>query len=96
MENLMPESANKPFTHTAWMLKTEGNRKGCRIGRWIEEGVARLGPDGGDIYLHSTPIGGFNGHIHLCKIGTNPPDVPLTPQRPGVDDDHADDEESED
>ena len=56
----MPEIATKPFTHSAWMLKTEGMRKGRRIGRWIEEGVARLGPDGeGDIYLHSTPIGGI-------------------------------------
>ena len=91
----MPEIATKPFTHSAWMLKTEGTRKGRRIGRWIEEGVARLGPDGeGDIYLHSTVIGGFNGHIHLCKIGGNPPDVSPTPQRPGHADD-GDDEESD-
>ena len=49
-----------PFTHTAWMLKTELIRKGRRSGRWIDEGVARAEPDGKIwVYLHSTPIGGI-------------------------------------
>jgi hypothetical protein len=75
-----------PFTHTAWILKTELIRKGRRVGRWIDEGVARLNADGStDVYLHSLPIGGFDGRIHLAKIGTNPPDVTPTPQRPGDD-----------
>ena len=83
----MPENADKsdmPFTHTAWILKTELIRKGRRVGRWIDEGVARAEPDGSiSVYLHSLPIGGFDGRIHLAKIGTSPPDVMPTAQRPG-------------
>ena len=72
-----------PFTHTAWILKTEIIRKGRRLGRWIDEGVARVEPDGSvNVYLHSLPIGGFNGRIHLAKIGTSPPDPNAAPQRP--------------
>jgi hypothetical protein len=97
----MTENASKddkpPFTHTAWILKTELVRKGRRVGRWIDEGVARVEPDGSvNVYLHSLPIGGFDGRIHLAKIGTSPPDVMPAPQRPGHDGDHANgDEESE-
>jgi hypothetical protein len=94
----MTETASKnykqPFTHTAWILKTELIRKGRRVGRWIDEGVARVEPDGSvNVYLHSLPIGGFDGRIHLAKIGTSPPDVMPAPQRPGETDDG--DEESE-
>ena len=95
----MPENADKsdsPFTHTAWILKTELIRKGRRVGRWIEEGVARIEPDGDVswVHLHSLPIGGFDGRICLTKVGTSPPDVVMpTPQRPG---DDADDAEAED
>lgn len=75
-----------PFTHTAWMLKTEFIRKGRRSGRWIDEGVARAEPDGKIwVYLHSTPIGGFDGRICLVKIGDPPPDAAPAPQRPGAD-----------
>jgi hypothetical protein len=74
-----------PFTHTAWIFKVDIIRKGRRLGRWIEEGVARFHPDGSaDVYLHSLPIGGFDGRIHLAKIGTSPPDLNLAPQRPGA------------
>jgi hypothetical protein len=85
----MTENASKndkpPFTHTAWILKTELIRKGRRVGRWIDEGVARVEPDGSiNVYLHSLPIGGFDGRIHLAAIGANPPDImPAPPQRPG-------------
>jgi hypothetical protein len=97
----MKENASKtdkpPFTHTAWILKTELMRKGRRIGRWIDEGVARVEPDGSmNVYLHSLPIGGFDGRIHLAAIGTSPPDVMPKPQRPGGDpegEDAGDDEE---
>lgn len=83
-----------PFTHTAWILKTELVRKGRRVGRWIDEGVARVEPDGSiNVYLHSLPIGGFDGRIHLAKIGTRPPEVMPAPQRPGGGDG---DEESDD
>jgi hypothetical protein len=87
-ENFMSESANKsdrPFTHTAWILKTELVRRGRRVGRWIEEGVARIEPDGDVswVHLHSLPIGGFDGRICLAKIGTSPPDVMPSPPRPG-------------
>jgi hypothetical protein len=93
----MTETASKnykrPFTHTAWILKTELIRKGRRVGRWIDEGVARVEPDGSvNVYLHSLPIGGFDGRIHLAKIGASPPDVMAAPQRPG---DHDGDEEEE-
>lgn len=84
-----------PFTHTAWILKTDIIRKGRRLGRWIDEGVARLNADGSaDVYLHSLPIGGFQGHIHLGKIGTSPPDVMPAPQRPdaaGNDEENSED-----
>ncbi len=96
----MPENAaksDKPaYTHTAWILKTELIRKGRRVGRWIEEGVARIEP-GGEIswvYLHSLPIGGFDGRICLTKVGTSPPDVMPTPQRPGDDAGEADGEDA--
>jgi hypothetical protein len=83
-ENLMTES--KPFTHTAWMFKTEKIVRGRRIGQWINEGVARLEPNGDmNIYIHSTPVGGFSGHIYLSKIGSAPPDEEPAPQRPGED-----------
>jgi hypothetical protein len=77
--------SERPYTHTAWILKTELMRKGRRVGRWIEEGVARLDPDGevSWVYLHSLPIGGFDGRICLTKIGTRPPEVMPAPQRPG-------------
>lgn len=80
----IPDKNDKlPYTHTAWILKTELIRKGRRVGRWIEEGVARLEPDGSvNVYLHSLPIGGFDGRIHLAKIGARPPDVMPAPQRP--------------
>jgi hypothetical protein len=93
-ENFMSEPADKsdlPFTHTAWILKTELIRKGRRVGRWIEEGVARVEQDGDicGVYLHSLPIGGFDGRICLTKLGTSPPDVVQTPQRPSTRDDEG-------
>jgi hypothetical protein len=89
------QAEKPPFTHTAWILKTELIRKGRRVGRWIDEGVARVNADGSaDIYLHSLPIGGFDGRIHLAKIGTSPPDVMPAPQRPsGESGDEAESEE---
>ena len=41
----MADSKNDkpPFTHTAWILKTDMMVRGRRKGRWIDEGVARLG-----------------------------------------------------
>lgn len=86
-----------PFTHTAWIKKTDLIRKGRRVGRWIEEGVGRAEPDGSiNVYLHSLPIGGFDGHIFLGKIGTSPPDIMPAPQRPGQrESDQGDPDESE-
>jgi hypothetical protein len=84
----MSESARRndklSFTHSAWILKTEFVRKGRRVGRWINEGDARLEADGAiNVYLHSLPIGGWDGRIHLAKIGSGPPDIVPAPQRPG-------------
>ena len=88
---------DKPlFTHTAWILKTDIIRKGRRLGRWIEEGDACVEPDGSvNVYLHSLPIGGFNGRIHLARIGTNPPDIMSmsAPQRPDAPGDGEQDSE---
>jgi hypothetical protein len=87
-----PAQTDKPpFTHTAWIPKTEIIRKGRRGGRWIDEGVARVEPAGSiNVFLHSLPIGGFDGRIHLAKIGTPPPDIMPAPQRPDADGDDAD------
>jgi hypothetical protein len=83
MTELPTKNDKLPFTHKAWILKTDAIRKGRRFGRWIEEGDARSRPDGSiDIYLHSMPIGGFDGHIHLAKVGTRPADIMSEPQRP--------------
>jgi hypothetical protein len=85
MTETQAKNDKPPFTHTAWILKTEVIRKGRRLGRWIDEGVARVEPDGSvNVYIHSLPIGGFNGRIHLAKIGTPPPDIMSnsSPQRP--------------
>ena len=95
----MTESASKtdkpPFTHKAWILKTELVRKGRRVGRWIDEGVARFEPDGSvNVYLHSLPISGFDGRIHLAKIGTSPPDTIPAPRRPGATDGDEDEDEN--
>jgi hypothetical protein len=84
----MTDRANdtdKPsFTHIAWIEKTEFIRKGRRHGRWIEEGVARLEPDGSmHVYLHSLPIGGWDGRVYLGRIGAGPPE-PI-PRRPSDD-----------
>jgi hypothetical protein len=87
---------DKPtYTHTAYIVKTEIIRKGRRLGRWIEEGVARLEPDGSvNVYLHSLPIGGFDGRIHLAKLGTSPPDLNAAPQRPDAASDDGEDSDS--
>ena len=91
MTETLAKNDKPPFTHTAWILKTDAIRKGRRLGRWIDEGVARFEPDGSvNVYLHSLPIGGFNGRIHLAKIGTRPPEIMPAPQRPGA---AGDDEE---
>ena len=92
-----PQAPNDkpPFTHTAWILKTELIRKGRRVGRWIDEGVARVEPDGSvNVYLHSLPIGDFEGRIHLAKIGTPPPDLNPAPQRPDAARDDEEDSEN--
>ena len=85
MTETQAKNDKPPFTHTAWILKTDIIRRGRRLGRWIEEGDARVEPDGSvNVYLHSLPLGGFNGRIHLAKIGTSPPDIMSmsAPQRP--------------
>ena len=66
----MNESYAKQFTHTAHIFKSEGVRRGRKIGYWVHEGYGRDNPDGSRfIYLHSTPIGGFDGRILLTPIG---------------------------
>jgi hypothetical protein len=83
-------SESKPFTHTAWLFATETVRRGRRIGRWHQEGAARVEPNGDvNIYLHSTPIGGNLKHIYLSKIGNKAPDG-TEPAPSGEDGDEGD------
>jgi hypothetical protein len=93
----MPEIPTKnkrpPLTDAAWVLKTDTIRKGRRLGRWIEAGEGRHNPDGTtDIYLHSLPIGGFDGHIQLVLKGRRPTDIMSEPQRPDAASDNDGDE----
>ena len=68
---------DKPFTHNIFVFKTEGARRGRRVGRWINEGVARSEPDGTmRLFLHSLPIGGFDGRMIVAPIGAPPPSEP--------------------
>jgi hypothetical protein len=88
MKELSTTNKRPPFTHSAWILKTQAIRKGRRIGTWIEEGEARINPDGTlDIYLHSSPFGGWDGHIQLSLKGQRPTDIMSEPQRPDADGD---------
>lgn len=88
MTEISTKDRRPPLTHSAWIMKTDAIRRGRRLGRWIEEGDARHNPDGTtDIYLHSTPIGGFDGHIQLIPKGRRPIDILSEPQRPDARDD---------
>ena len=83
MTEIPTRDKRPPFTHSAWIMKTDAIRKGRRLGRWIEEGDARHNPDGTtDIYLHSMPLGGFDGHIQVVPKGRRPVDIMSEPQRP--------------
>jgi len=83
------------YTHDAYIFKSEGIRKGRRVGFPVNEGVGRIEPDGSiSVYLHSTPIGGFDGRIVCRKFGSKPPDFDEEkPQRPG--EPNAEDETAE-
>jgi hypothetical protein len=79
----MPADKTK-FTHDAYIFKSEGVRRGKRVGYWEKEGYAREEPDGSlFVYLHSTPIGGFDGRVICKKYGEPPPAEKKEPQRPG-------------
>jgi hypothetical protein len=82
------------FTHDAYIFKNEGTRKGRKLGFPVAEGVARIEPDGSIfVYLHSTPIGGFDGRIRCRKYGDQPPDFIGPPRRPGEDSSDEGDED---
>jgi hypothetical protein len=52
-------------------LRHPGWRGKQKFGHWIAEGIARLEPNGtGDVYLHSTVIGGMHSMIRLVKAET--------------------------
>lgn len=94
----MPVDKSK-FTHDAYIFKSEGLRRGKRLGYWEKEGFARQEPDGSFfIYLHSTPIGGFDGRIKCREYGTEPPpqEKDELPQRPSrsTDSDGADNDDN--
>lgn len=81
------EEDKAKFTHDAYIFKCEGIRKGRRVGYWEREGYSRIEPDGSlTTYLHSTPIGGFDGRIKSRLYDTAPPDDENgdeEPERPG-------------
>ncbi len=82
------------FTHDAYVLKTEGMRRGRRLGYMVPEGVARVEPNGDIfVYLHSLPVGGWDGRIRCRKFGEKPPEIKQTPERPGEDSGGEDDDE---
>jgi hypothetical protein len=69
----MPIDRSK-FTHDAYIFKREGVRKGRPLGYWQAEGVGREEASGDFfVYLHSTPVGGFDGRIICRKFGEAPP-----------------------
>jgi hypothetical protein len=74
------------FTHDAYVFKREGTRKGRPVGYWELEGYTRIEADGSVYtYLHSSPIGGFDGRIKSYPYGSEaPPDEEGEddPQRP--------------
>lgn len=74
--------ATKASTQTAYALRREGKK----FGRWLEVGSARAEPDGTiRVLIDRTPTGGFNGYVHLCPIGTEPPPPPQPkPQQPAT------------
>ena len=87
------------FTHDAYVFKSEGVRRGRRIGYWEREGYARIEPD--DliyVYLHSTRVGGFDGRIRRDPYGREPPpdETGEEPQRPGQRDAEADGADGDD
>ena len=70
---------DKTPTHTAFAMKRESKR----YGRWLEIGNARVESNGTiHVFLDRTPIGGFNGYVHLSPTGVKPPEPEPTPQRP--------------
>lgn len=84
MSEITSKNGKPLYTHRAWIKKTELMRKGRRIGPWIDEGAARIDPDGDVswVYLHSLPVGGFDGRICIARNGIDPNDMPA-PRRPG-------------
>jgi hypothetical protein len=91
----MNDNNAKPFTHKAHIFKSEGVRRGRRLGYWAHEGYGRDNPDGSRfIYLHSMPIGGWDGRILLTPIGQpgpQPSESSLQPSE-GNDEEISDDE----
>ena len=76
----MSDTNTKPFTHAAHIFKSEGMRRGRRIGYWVQEGYARDNPGGSRfIFLHSTPLSGLDGRIILTPFGSPPPRPPARP-----------------
>ena len=94
----------KPFTHNAYIFKNHGQpRRGQtkRPGWWQREGYARIEADGSfSVFLHSTPIGGFDGVIRCIEFGQPQPAEPTwllaggeaepEPRRPGEGDESGD------
>jgi hypothetical protein len=80
MENDPMPPETDPFTHNAYIWKNYGPmRRGTsqRPGWWQREGMARIEPNGDIfVFLHSTPIGGFDGRIKCVEIDKPQPAAP--------------------
>jgi hypothetical protein len=49
------------------------------------------------VFLDRLPIGGFTGYVYLAPVGTQPPVIEPTPQRPAqVSGGNIEDEEADD
>jgi hypothetical protein len=76
----MAQDSGKPFTHNAYIWKNHGPpRRGVsqRPGWWQREGWARIDANGEIfVFLHSTPIGGFDGRIRCIEIDKPQPEAP--------------------
>jgi len=79
----------KPRTHTAWAIQQQRARRFAYM-RALEIGQGRIDAEGVHIFLDRMPLGGFSGYIKLLPNGVKPA-ISAIPQRPGSDEDEAED-----
>jgi hypothetical protein len=73
------QTDNIKITHYVYIWRNYGppRRNGQRAGWWQREGIQWSKPNGeSSVFLHSTPIGGFDGRIRLVEIDKPQPAPP--------------------